>query len=155
MNAERRPRVTPQPAGESRHRARQAAVQMLYQWEVGRLSMSEVVASFWHLGAEEVDVVPEPARAFAIGLAEGTAERIAEVDPLIAEAAAHWRLERMQIVDRLILRLAVYEFLCQPETPAAVIIDEALELGRSFSADASVPFINGVLDAIRRKLERT
>ena len=66
----------------------------------------------------------------------------------------HWRIERMNVIDRLILRLAVYEFLHEPDTPGKVIINEALELARSFSADDSVRFINGILDAIRRTLSR-
>jgi len=71
-----------------------------------------------------------------------------------ADAAEHWRLERMNVMDRLILRLAVYEFLHEPATPGKVIINEALELARSFSGDESVGFINGILDAIRRTLAR-
>ena len=79
---------------------------------------------------------------------------VAELDPLIVDAADNWRIERMNVLDRLILRLAVYEFLHEPETPGKVIINEALELARSFSADDSVRFINGILDAIRRTLSR-
>ncbi len=141
-------------AADSRHRGRAAAIQMLYQWEVGALAMTDVCATFWDLGVDDVEPTPESVRAFAMALATGTASRVTELDPLLSEAAAHWRLERMNIVDRLILRLAVYEFLHESETPASVIINEALELGRSFSGDAAVPFLNGVLDAIRRKLER-
>ena len=84
----------------------------------------------------------------------GVAARSAQLDPLIVEAADHWRLERMNVMDRLILRLGVYEFLHEPDTPAIVVINEALELGRTFSADDSVRFINGILDAIRRTLSR-
>jgi N utilization substance protein B len=73
---------------------------------------------------------------------------------LIAEAAEHWRIERMNVMDRLILRLATYEFLHESETPAKVVINEALELARTFSGDEAVGFINGILDAIRKKLER-
>jgi N utilization substance protein B len=153
MTAETRPRAK-RPAAESRHRAREAAVQMLYQWEVGRAPIAEVVVTFWQAGADETEAVADSIRAFAVSLAAGTANHVDEIDPLIAEAAAHWRLERMNVVDRLILRLAVYEFLHERETPANVTINEAIELGRSFSTDAAVPFINGVLDAIRRKLER-
>jgi N utilization substance protein B len=140
------------PAPESRHRAREAAIQMLYQWEVGRLPIHDVRQTFW----SHVDDAPmtEELRAFAGALASGTAERVSEIDPLITDAAEHWRIERMNVLDRLILRLAVYEFLHQPETPAKVIINEALELARSFSADDSVRFINGILDAIRRTLSR-
>jgi N utilization substance protein B len=93
-------------------------------------------------------------RTFATQLADGVADSIAETDPLIAEAADHWRIERMNVMDRLILRLATYEFIHQPETPGKVIINEALELARTFSGDEAVRFINGILDAIRKKLER-
>lgn len=138
---------------ESRHRAREAAVQMLYQWEVGRVSMHDVLQTFWSHPPEGTPLT-EDLRAFASSLASGTAEHVAAIDPLIVGAADNWRIERMNVLDRLILRLAVYEFLHEPETPGKVIINEALELARSFSADDSVRFINGILDAIRRTLSR-
>jgi N utilization substance protein B len=150
---------------ESRHLAREAALQMLYQWEVGRVSMFEVRQTFWTHSPEEGrsglpgdsdtrEPLSEELRAFAVSLADGVAARVEALDPIVAEAAEHWRLERMNVMDRLILRLAVYEFLHEPATPGKVIINEALELARSFSGDESVRFINGLLDAIRRKLER-
>ena len=119
-----------QMGADSRHRAREVALQMLYQWEVGRVPIDEVCRTFW------------------IGGPAGTPPA------LIAEAAEHWRVERMNVMDRLILRLGVYEFLHEPETPSKVVINEALELGRTFSADESVRFINGILDAVRRTLSR-
>lgn len=140
---------------EARHRARGAALQMLYQWEVGKVPISDVRATFWQHGEDLVPPLSDVARTFANGLAAGVSARVEDLDPLIAEAAAHWRLERMNVMDRLILRLAVYEFLHEPGTPGSVIINEALELARSFSADEAVAFINGILDAIRRKLERS
>jgi N utilization substance protein B len=139
-----------------RHRGREAAVQMLYQWEVGRLPLEEV-RRVWGAMTRDADadpITPELA-AFAASLAEGVVAHVAELDPLISEAAAHWRIERMNVLDRLVLRLAVYEFLHQPDTPATVIINEALELARAFSSDEAVPFVNGILDAIKRRLERT
>ena len=139
---------------EPRHRAREAALQMLYQWEVGRASMPDVVRTFWSYGAPSGSAVPDDLRAFAQRLASGVAERVGELDPAISEAAEHWRLERMNVMDRLILRLAVYEFLHESDTPARVIINEALELARTFSTDDAVRFINGVLDAVRRRLQR-
>ena len=150
--AERRP--GDRAPKEARHRAREAALQMLYQWEVGRLSMFEVRQTFWTHDHEEQEALTEELRAFATRLADGAAARVEEADPLIAEAAQHWRIERMNVMDRLILRLAVFEFLHERDTPAKVIINEALELARSFSGDESVRFINGILDGIRRKLER-
>ena len=150
-NAERRsaPRVSREP----RHRAREAAVQMLYQWEIGRADMADVTETFWRQEEPASSLVDEQ-RAFATRLATGAAAAVGELDPIIAEAAEHWRIERMNVLDRLILRLAVYELLRESETPGPVIINEALELARTFSHDDSVRFINGILDAIRRRLQR-
>ena len=142
------------PPRESRHRAREAALQMLYQWEVGKVSMYEVRQTFWVADADRGGTLPDSMRAFATTLASGVADKVAELDPLIMEAAEHWRIERMNVMDRLVLRLAVYEFLHERATPAKVIINEALELARTFSGDEAVRFINGVLDAIRHKLQR-
>jgi N utilization substance protein B len=148
----------PKPAerskGESRHRAREAAVQMLYQREIGKQSMFEVMSTYWTTGIASDEPVSEELREFATALSTGVAAKLAEIDPLIAEAAEHWRIERMAVMDRIILRLAVYEFLYQPETPARVIINEALELARTFSTDDAVRFINGILDGVRKARER-
>jgi N utilization substance protein B len=147
-------RSAPRAPRESRHHAREAALQMLYQWEVGRVSMFEVRQTFWTHAPDTREPLAGDLREFATSLADGVAARIEELDPLISEAAEHWRLERMNVMDRLILRLAAYEFLHQPDTPAKVIINEALELARRFSGEESVRFINGILDAIRRTLRR-
>jgi transcription antitermination protein NusB len=137
------------PAAERRHRAREQAVQWLYQWEVGALHLDDVfdAGRQVHLRArdEERDRIAEE-------IVRGTAERLGEIDPLIAEAAANWRLERIAVIDRLILRLATYELLTMPGTPHAVIINEALELARTFSTEDAVKFVNGVLDGIRKKV---
>src|SRR5690349_2997333 len=133
MMAETDRRAAARPPMETRHQARQAALQMLYQWEVGRLSMYEVRQTFWSHGAETGLQLSDELRGFTTSLADGVANSIAEIDPLITEAAEHWRLERMNVMDRLILRLATYEFLHEADTPAKVIINEALELGRTFS----------------------
>jgi N utilization substance protein B len=142
------------PRGESRHRAREAAVQMLYQWEVGKQSMLEVMSTFWTSGPAADEPLTGEMREFATALTTGVAAKLEEIDPLIVEAAQNWRIERMAVMDRLILRLAVYEFLYQPETPARVIINEALELARTFSTDEAVRFINGILDGVRKARER-
>ena len=137
----------------SRHRGREAAVQMLYQWEVGRLPLADV-HRVWPEVTDEGEPLSAEQAAFASALAEGVAAHVAELDPLISEAAAHWRIERMNVLDRLVMRLAVYEFLYERDTPATVIINEALELARAFSSEEAVPFVNGVLDGVRRRLER-
>lgn len=139
---------------DSRHRAREAAVQMLYQWEVGKIAMGEIVTTFWAGPASGADTLSEAHRMFAVSLARGVAESTDTLDPLIQAASDHWRVDRMNVLDRLILRVAVHEFLHEPETPAKVIINEALDLARTFSGDEAVRFINGVLDAIRREQQR-
>jgi transcription antitermination protein NusB len=134
----------------ARHRARELAIQWLYQWEIGAIDLDEVFDR-----ERQVELRPPdgPRDRFAEALVRGTAENLTRIDPLIAEHANNWRLERLAVVDRLVLRLATYELLCAPETPPAVVIDEALELARTFSSDAAAPFVNGVLDAIRRTLD--
>jgi transcription antitermination protein NusB len=142
------------PRKESRHQAREAAVQMLYQWEIGKVSMLEVMQTYWMPGLSDDQPLSDDLRQFATKLTNGVAATVEQIDPMIAEAAENWRIERMAVMDRIILRLAVYEFLHQPETPSRVIINEALELARTFSTDDAVRFINGILDSIRRTLAR-
>ena len=154
MTAPAEKRSVPRAPKEQRHRAREAAVQMLYQWEVGRLSMADIRQTFWAHDDETGEPLNADLRGFAMRLADGVAATVADLDPMIAQAAEHWRIERMNVLDRLILRLAVYEFLNEPDTHAKVIINEALELARSFSGDEAVRFINGILDGIRRTLQR-
>jgi N utilization substance protein B len=151
-SAERR--SASRPERESRHRAREAAIQMLYQWEVGREPMADVARTFWTEGPAAGSALGDDLRRFATTLAAGVADSVGDIDPIITGAAENWRIERMNVLDRLILRMAIYEFLHEPETPAKVIINEALELARTFSTDDSVRFINGVLDAVRRTLPR-
>ena len=133
----------------ARHAGRERAVQWLYQWELSGLDLDDVLSR-----QHQVDVhAPDRERdAWAIELVRGTARELARIDPLITQHATNWRIERMAVVDRVILRLGVYELLCTPETPPAVVIDEAVELARTFSADQAVAFVNGVLDAVHRDL---
>lgn len=121
---------------------------MLFQLDLSGGTPADVAEQFW-----STRPAGEDARPFADRLVFGVGERRAELDGWIAGAAAHWRLERMAVVDRNVLRLAVYELLAEPETPAAVIIDEAVEVAKKFGGSDSGSFINGILDAIRRRLE--
>ena len=132
---------------ETRHRARELALQWLYQWEVGGLDLDEVFRPDHQIELRPLDVERD---RLAESLVRGTAAALPAIDPLIAEQARGWRIERMPIVDRLIVRLAVYELRAELETPHAVIINEALELAHTFSTDEAVKFINGVLDGIRK-----
>lgn len=132
----------------ARHRAREYALQMLYQSEVGGASMPDVAAHFFD-NAE----VPEDIRDFATRLAAGADRERTAIDALLETSIDHWRLERLGAVDRNVLRLAVYEFLHEPETPRIVIIDEAIEVAKRFGGDESGQFVNGVLDGLRRRLD--
>ena len=123
---------------------------MLYQWEQGKHSPDHIVATF--LSAQKIDTEVEN---FARTLFEGAAREVDDLDRRLREQAEHWRLERMAAVDRNLLRLALYELLHYPETPPAVIINEALEIARRFSGKDSVEFVNGVLDAIHKALPGT
>jgi N utilization substance protein B len=137
--------------GASRRVAREAALQMMYQAEIGRASADEAIVSYWPSRVGEHDL-PEPMREFANGLVRGTLARMAEIDGILAAHAQHWRVERMAVIDRIVLRLAVYELLAEPETPSKVVINEAIELARTFSGDEAVGFVNGVLDSVRKAL---
>ena len=133
----------------TRRKSRELALQMLFQADMGRQSPDDVRRTFWN----EPKPVADDVRGFAEDLFRVASDRRAEVDELIERHAEHWRMERMPAVDRNILRLAVYE-MAHAGTPAAIAIDEALELARKFSGEESVQFINGVLDAIHREMAR-
>ena len=131
----------------SRRKGRELAVQMLYQWEISEEPVARVQESFWKL-REAADKT----RSLAQRLLTGTVEHLGEIDELITKHAEHWRLPRMAVVDRNILRLAIYEFLYE-EVPKRVVINEALEVTKRFSSPDAVQFVNGVLDAVRSSIE--
>jgi transcription antitermination protein NusB len=145
--------MSARPRKDRRHRAREAALQILYQWDIGRSEIGAAATTFFGHQWPDDDAPSEELRGFASALAHDTVGRLETIDPLIAETADRWRPERMAILDRLILRMAVCELLRDRETPAPVVINEALELARTFSSEESVKFINGMLDAIRKKIE--
>ncbi|HUA17113.1 MAG TPA: transcription antitermination factor NusB [Bryobacteraceae bacterium] len=135
----------------ARHRSRQRALQVLYQWDMTKRPVDEAISGFYDtLGADDEDGPPGRDK-FMEELARGASEMAATIDHRIAQKSEHWKLERMPIVDRNILRLAIYE-MSRKDTPPAVIIDEALELARQFSGEESVSFINGVLDAVHKEI---
>ena len=137
----------------ARHRSREHALQILFQWDMRKQPVEESIAAFYgSLYSEESAARPERDE-FLEQLVRGTMEKAGEIDALISGHAEHWRIERMPAVDRNILRLAIYE-LRNTDTPPAVAIDEALELARRFSTEESVQFVNGVLDAVNREGSR-
>ncbi len=133
----------------TRRKSRELALQMLFQSDMGRQSSDDVRRTFW----AERNTVAADVRGFAEDLFRVAVDRLGEIDALIVRHAEHWRMERMAAVDRNILRQSVAELLAYPDTPRAVIINEALEIARKFSSPESVNFINGVLDSIGRELE--
>ena len=131
----------------ARRKGRELALQMLYQWDVTRQPLGEIVETI-----DGLQQAGDEARAFARELAKGTIDRVEEIDGLLGERSDSWRLDRMAAVDRNILRVAVYEFMAT-ETPKNVVINEALEVAKRFSAPDAVSFINGVLDAVCASIE--
>lgn len=135
-----------------RHQAREAALQALYFWEVGGAPVDVAIDTIF---AEHHPDAPPHVRAFASKLVAGVSSEVAALDARIGGHSTHWRVERLAAVDRLILRMAIWELANDPGIPAAVAIDEAIELARTFGGDESARFVNGVLDAIARELKRT
>jgi transcription antitermination protein NusB len=135
----------------TRRKARECALQMLFAADVARTKEDVLARDYWNeLGEPDVD---EATREFATKLAVGTLVKLEEVDAKIRSRAEHWRIPRMAIVDRNVLRLAVYEFLFE-QTPHTVVINEALEIARRFSTFEATQFINGILDAVKHDLEK-
>jgi N utilization substance protein B len=134
----------------ARHRSRKRALQVLFEWDMRGEPVDQAISNYYNtLYSEESEDQLKPDR-FMEELVRGTVENAPQIDAQIQAKAEHWRLERMPVVDRNILRLAVFE-LMQNTVPAPIIIDEALELARQFSGDESMSFINGLLDAVRRQ----
>jgi N utilization substance protein B len=132
----------------TRRKSRELAMQMLFQGDLGKQTAEQVGKTFW-LAREESDV---EVRGFAEDLYRVATLRAEEIDELIVRHAVNWRLERMPGVDRNVLRLACAEMLGFKGTPFPIIINEALEIARRYSAPESVSFLNGVLDAMAKDL---
>ncbi len=136
----------------TRRKARESALQMLFSADVAKTTQTGVLTGNYWSELSDADF-DEPTREFADKLTVGTLREIEAIDDRIRTRAEHWRIERMAIVDRNVLRLAVYEFLFE-ETPHTVIINEALEIARRFSTFEATQFINGILDAIKHDLAK-
>lgn len=127
---------------------------MLYQLEMSSDSVETVLRSFFHSGVSDEDPELEPmAQRFAEQLFRGVVARREILDSLIVRGTEHWRIERMAAIDRNVLRLALYELLQKDGTPHAVILDEAIELAKAYGGEESGAFVNGLLDALRKRLE--
>jgi N utilization substance protein B len=133
----------------SRRKARELALQLLYQHEVTGSSPEQMQADF-----EEWRTATDGIRQFADALLRGTLAHVPEIDQALEQQTAHWRVERLAAVDRNVLRLAIFELLFDASTPHAVIIDEAIEIAKKYGAEESARFVNGVLDGfVKRRAE--
>lgn len=129
-----------------RRLGRVLALQLLYALDVSPLSREEVEGDFWdRMGRVRGDV-----KGFAKDIVKGTYENLENIDHLISRCIDNWRLERLSVIDRNILRIATYEFICRKDIPQLVSIDEAIELAKIYSSDDSPAFVNGVLDKVRK-----
>jgi N utilization substance protein B len=131
-----------------RRAARECALQMMYELDVGKHPKDEVLRTYWRMNEH-----PQKVRDFADLLFEGTIRRLKEIDKVIQQHTKNWKLGRMAIVDRNVLRLAVFEFLWGGTTPETVVINEALEIAKKFSTNESAQFVNGILDSIKNELK--
>jgi N utilization substance protein B len=132
-----------------RRRARECALQLLYQLDLSPEAVETAIELFW-VGKRSRPQV----REFTLDLVRGAMERREWIDGVLASISHHWRVSRMAAVDRNILRLALYEMVFLRSTPPIVVINEAIEIAKRFGNDDSGPFINGILDALRLRLER-
>jgi N utilization substance protein B len=136
-------------AAYSRSRCREWALQFLYQAEFSEGRRPENLEGFWRHFQKE-GTVP----AYLQELVAGVGGHLEELDALVARYSEHWRLERMTVVDRNVLRLAIYELLYQSKVPPKVAINEAVEMAKRYGSEASGAFVNGLLDRIREALGR-
>ena len=129
----------------TRRKARELAVQLLYQHDLAKMAPEEAMGLFWEHFPADMEV-----REFCRQLVLGTLDRLAVIDELLSEASENWSLNRMSVVDRNILRLATYELLDRSDIPPSVSLNEAIEIAKKYSTPDAAVFINGVLDRIKR-----
>jgi N utilization substance protein B len=130
-----------------RTKARECALQMLYQWDITREPMDRVAGLFWQVRSST-----DETRAMAERLARGAQAEFQQLDDEITRSSDNWRFDRIAAIDKNILRLATYELMREPQTPSSVVIDEAVELAKRFGEAGSPPFVNGVLDDIKARV---
>lgn len=130
----------------SRRKSRELALQMLFQYDLSGNDPEAIILTF-----DDLQKAKPAIRDFAIRIFLGTIRHMEELDELIVKQADNWRLSRMAVVDRNIIRMSVYEFLHETDTPKLVIIDEAIEIAKKFGTQKSGQFINGILDGILKR----
>jgi len=130
----------------ARRKARELALQMLFQFDMAGNPPDTIVATF-----EDLQKSKPNTREFAVKIFRGTVDHLTEIDDMIQQQADNWRLSRMAVVDRNIIRMSIYEFMHETDTPKLVIIDEAIEIAKKFGTQKSSQFINGILDGILKR----
>jgi len=130
----------------ARRKARELALQMLYQYDLSSNPPQQIVDTF-----EELQKSKPNTREFAVKIFQGTVDNLEKIDEMIVAQADNWRISRMAVVDRNIIRMSIYDRLEEQETPKLVIIDEAIEIGKKFGTQKSSQFINGILDGILKR----
>ncbi len=130
----------------ARRKARELALQMLYQHDLSGNTPETIVTTF-----EDLQKSKPTTREFATRIFQGTVDNLSKIDDMIVQQADNWRLSRMAVVDRNIIRMSIYEFLHEEDTPKLVIIDEAIEIAKKFGTQKSSQFINGILDGILKR----
>ena len=130
----------------ARRKARELALQMLFQHDVAGNDPDEIIETF-----EDIQRVRPNIREFAIRVFRGTLEKQAEIDRIVVEQAENWRLERRAVVDRNLIRMAIYEMMFLHDTPKLVILDEAIEIGKRFGTEKTSQFVNGILDGVLKR----
>jgi N utilization substance protein B len=136
----------------SRHRSRERALQLLYQWESSGEAPDAVVSAYFLTLSDSIGDKSVSDDQFAEDLFHGVTRSSKSIDKVIESHASNWKLERMAAIDRNVLRLAIHE-MQRGDTVAAVVIDEAIELTRRFSGEKASKFVNGVLDAVRKSMD--
>lgn len=128
-----------------RRRAREHALQGLYMYEVGKAPVQSITQFEWIDGG-----ISDEVRGFAVELIEGTISNLEKIDSLIRDYSRNWKPERLTVIDKSILRLAIFEMIFMTDIPTVVTINECIELGKTFGGENSGQFINGILDAVKK-----
>lgn len=135
-----------------RTKAREFALQVLYQLDITRDPCEATLENFWQSRSE--DPVDDDVKKFAAELVKGTSEHSGQIDLLIARHATNWQITRMAVVDRNILRMGCYELLCREDIPSKVSINEAVDLAKAYSGIEAGKFVNAILDKVRQEVQR-
>lgn len=132
-----------------RRKAREHTLRILFQLEFENEKLEEAVSQYW-----ENRKTPEEIKEYSTWLVKGIAAHQEKIDRIIQSVSEHWRISRMALIDRNILRMAVFELLYEENLAPAIVINEAIEIARRYSGDEAVTFVNGILDAIRKNMDK-